>query len=106
MAKVAKEKTQTKVSATVRSKTTSDNSPERSDILDDVHTGQETAVDVARSCVDSVAQLIPRFWDRPIADGAPSPNEVTNTAFDITRKVINAQHDISQKVAKSLTEPR
>ena len=106
MAKVTKEKTQTKVSATARSKTTSGNSPERSNILDDVHTAQETAVDVARSCVDSVAQLVPKFWDRPVADGAPSPNEVTNTAFDITRKVINAQLDISQKVVKSVTEPR
>ena len=106
MTKATKKKTATKVNATTRSKAAPDTSSSLNDIPDDVHSAQETAVDVARSCMDSVAQLVPKFWERPLVDGAPSPNDVTNTAFDITRKVINAQLDITQKVAESFTKPR
>ena len=106
MTKETKKKTATKVGTTTRSKAAVDASSSLNDIPNEVHSAQETAVDVARSCVDSVAQLVPKFWERPLVDGAPSPNDVTNTAFDITRKVIDAQLDITQKVAESLTRPR
>ena len=67
-------------------------------IVEGVHSSQEAAVEMARGCVETVANLIPDLWKRPVAEGTPSLQDVADAAFEITHKVIDAQRDISQKV--------
>ncbi len=68
-------------------------------IVEGVHSSQEAVVDVARSCVDTVANLIPDLWNRPMTEGRPTTlQDVTDAAFEITHKVIDAQRDITHKV--------
>ena len=75
-----------------------------SNILDAIHANQAAAVDVAKQWVDSVGDIIPDLWERPIASGAPAIHQVTDAAFDLTRRILDAQRDFAKRIVESVVD--
>ena len=73
-------------------------------ILDAIHANQEAVVDVAEKWVDSVGEIAPDLWDKPIASGAPAIHQITDAAFDLTRKILGAQRDFVKRIVDSVVD--
>ena len=73
-------------------------------ILDAIHANQAAAVDVAKQWVDSVGDIIPDLWERPIASGAPAIHQITDAAFDLTRRILDAQRDFAKRIVESVVD--
>ena len=73
-------------------------------ILDAIHDNQTAAVDMAKQWVDRVGETIPDLWEKPIAEGTPAIQQLTDAAFDLTRRILDAQRDFSRQIVDSVVD--
>jgi hypothetical protein len=71
-------------------------------ILDTIHATQAASVDVAKQWVDSVGEIIPDLWEKPIASGVPAIHQIADAAFDLTRNILDAQRDFAKRIVDSV----
>ena len=74
---------------------------EDENILDGIHANQEAIVDLTKKWVDSIGDIVPNLWNKQIVEGAPAIHEVTDAAFDLTRKVLDAQYEFTKRLVDS-----
>jgi len=68
-----------------------------------VRKGQEIALDVIKSMVDSVQTIttnIPSF-DVPFADKLPKPQDVVASGYDFAEKLLSSQRKFADEVVKA-----
>jgi hypothetical protein len=76
---------------------------ERDDnLIDTIHATQEAAVDAAKQLVDSVGEIAPELWEKPLASGAPAIAQIADAAFDLTRGILGAQRDFAKRLVDSV----
>jgi hypothetical protein len=90
--------TSTKTAKKTRKKASDEN------ILDSIHASQEAAVDMTKQFVDSIGDIVPSLWNKQIVEGAPAIHEVTDAAFDLTRKVLDAQLEFTRRLVDSVVD--
>jgi len=73
-------------------------------LLDTIHDTQEAAVDVAKQFVDSVSEIAPDLWEKPVASGAPAIAQIADAAFDLTRGILDAQRDFAKRLVDSVVD--
>jgi hypothetical protein len=73
-------------------------------VLAAIHDSQEAVVDLAQKWTDSLGETVPELWHRPIAAGGPAIRDVTDAAFDLTRKLLDAQLEFARRIVGSLVE--
>ena len=73
-------------------------------ILDSIHNSQELAVNLAKEVVDSVGEIVPDLWTKPVASGVPAIQEITDAAFTLTRGILDAQRDFTKRIVGSVVD--
>jgi hypothetical protein len=71
-------------------------------LLDTLHSGQEAVVDLAQRCANEVGEIVPGLWSRPVVEGVPAPQELSDRAFGLAREVLDAQHDFTRRLVDSV----
>jgi hypothetical protein len=84
-------------------KKTAKKAAERS-VLDAIHANQEAVVDLTKKWVDSIGEIAPDLWNKQIVEGAPAIHDVTDAAFDLTRKVLDAQLEFTRRIVDSVVD--
>lgn len=73
-------------------------------LLGAIHDNQEAVVDLAQKWVDGIGEIVPDLWNKRIAEGGPAIHDVTDAAFDLTRKVLDAQIEFARRVVDSVMD--
>jgi len=71
------------------------------DLIEAIHASQEAAVDMAREITERIGNVAPGLWKGTIAEGFPSAQEIAEMAFELTHKVLEAQHEFVRKLLDS-----
>ena len=68
-----------------------------------VRKGQEIALDVIKSMVDSVQTITPNIpsFDVPFADRLPKPQDVVASGYDFAEKLLSSQRQFADEVVKA-----
>ena len=68
-----------------------------------VRKGQEIALDVIKSMVDSVQTITPNIpsFDVPFADKLPKPQDVVASGYDFAEKLLSSQRQFADEVVKA-----
>jgi hypothetical protein len=74
------------------------------DILDAIHNSQEAAVAMTRRWVDSIGEIAPDLWNKRIAEGVPAVHDLTDAAFELTNRVLDAQHEFTRRIVDSVVD--
>jgi hypothetical protein len=73
-------------------------------ILETIHANQEAAVDMTQKWVDSIGDIVPSLWNGHLSEGAPAIHEITDAAFEFTRKVLDAQIEFTKRLIDSFVD--
>jgi len=68
-----------------------------------IRKGQEIALDVIKSMVDSVQTITPNIpsFDVPFADRLPKPQDVVASGYDFAEKLLSSQRQFADEVVKA-----
>ena len=68
-----------------------------------VRKGQEIALDVIKSMVDTVQTITPNIpsFDVPFADRLPKPQDVVASGYDFAEKLLSSQRKFADEVVKA-----
>jgi hypothetical protein len=64
---------------------TSETKSTQQDLLDAIHSAQGTAIDMAENWTESLGEILPKLWAKPVAEGIPAPQQLSETAFPRAR---------------------
>ena len=68
-----------------------------------VRKGQEIALDVIKSMVDTIQTITPNIpsFDVPFADRLPKPQDVVAGGYDFAEKLLSSQRQFADEVVKA-----
>ena len=68
-----------------------------------VRKGQEIALDVIKSMVDTIQTITPNIpsFDVPFADRLPKPEEVVASAYDFAEQLLASQRKFAEEVLRA-----
>ena len=68
-----------------------------------VRKGQEIALDVIKSMVDTIQTITPNIpsFDVPFADRLPKPQDVVAGGYDFAEKLLSSQRKFADEVVKA-----
>jgi hypothetical protein len=73
-------------------------------ILDAIHSSHEGAVEMTRKWVHSIGEIVPELWNGRIVEGAPALHDLTDAAFTLTRRVLDAQYEFTKRIVDSVLD--
>jgi len=73
-------------------------------LLDAIHGSQEAAVEMTRRWVDSIGEIAPDLWNKRLVEGAPALHDLTDAAFGLTHRLLDAQHEFTKRIVESVRE--
>ena len=83
--------------------TTSTQQELQDQFLSMVRKGQEIALDVIKSMVDTIQTITPNIpsFDVPFADRLPKPQDVVAGGYDFAEKLLSSQRQFADEVVKA-----
>jgi hypothetical protein len=71
-------------------------------LLDAVHSSQETALELAQKWTNSIGEIVPGIWNESIREGIPAAREFSDATFGFAHEVLDAQHAFAKRIVDGL----